>query len=73
LVLLYVIYTVTNVPDDDPRKGSKYVGLVYREYRAYTKEWCGYILFTFDTAPFFCVCPVYIISKNNNNKSAFVG
>jgi hypothetical protein len=28
-------------------------------YMAYTKEWCGLFLFTFDTAPFFCVCPVY--------------
>jgi hypothetical protein len=30
LVLVYVIYTLTSVPDDDPRKGSKQVGLVYR-------------------------------------------
>jgi hypothetical protein len=32
LVLVYVIYTLTSVPDDDPRKGSKHVGLVYRDY-----------------------------------------
>jgi hypothetical protein len=32
LVLVYVIYTLTNVPGDDPRKGSKHIGLVYREY-----------------------------------------
>jgi hypothetical protein len=31
LVLVYVIYTLTSVPDDDPRKGSKHVGLVYRD------------------------------------------
>jgi hypothetical protein len=28
----YVIYTLTSVPDDNPRKGSKHVGLVYRNY-----------------------------------------
>ena len=27
-------------------------------YRAYTKEWCGIKSDTFETAPFFCVCPV---------------
>jgi hypothetical protein len=32
LVLVYVIYTLTSVPDDDPRKGSKHVGLVYMDY-----------------------------------------
>jgi hypothetical protein len=30
-------------------------------YRAYTKEWCGIKSeYTIETAPFFCVCPVYI-------------
>jgi hypothetical protein len=33
------------------------------EYRAHTKEWCGFVLFTFDTAPFFCVCPVYSVNR----------
>jgi hypothetical protein len=32
LVSVYVIYTLTGVPDDDPRKGSKHVGLVYKDY-----------------------------------------
>jgi hypothetical protein len=29
-------------------------------YRIYTNEWCGVPLFTIETAPFFCVYPVYI-------------
>ena len=32
---------------------------LYVIYRAYTKEWCSRHLFTFDTAPLFCVCPVH--------------
>jgi hypothetical protein len=28
-------------------------------YREYTKEWCGFPLFTIATAPFFCVYSVY--------------
>jgi hypothetical protein len=28
-------------------------------YRAYTKEWCGSHAFSPESAPFFCVCPVY--------------
>jgi hypothetical protein len=31
LVLVHVIYTLTSVPDDDARKESKHVGLVYRD------------------------------------------
>ena len=27
--------------------------------QVYTKEWCGFPLFTIATAPFFCVYPVY--------------
>ena len=27
----YVIYTLTSVPDDNPKKGSKHVGLVLQE------------------------------------------
>jgi hypothetical protein len=38
LVLVYVIYTLTGVPDDDPRKGSKHVGLVYRDYIGKVKQ-----------------------------------
>jgi hypothetical protein len=37
LVLVYVVYTLTSVPDDDPRNGSKHVGLVYRDYKLYLK------------------------------------
>jgi hypothetical protein len=28
-------------------------------YRIYTNEWCGFPLFTIETAPFFCVDPVF--------------
>jgi hypothetical protein len=37
-----------------------YIYIYIYIYRAYTKEWCGIKLFTFETAPFFCVWPVYI-------------
>jgi hypothetical protein len=29
-------------------------------YRIYTKEWCGSPLFTIETAPVFCVYPVFV-------------
>jgi hypothetical protein len=30
-LLCHINFTLTSVPDDDPRKGSKHVGLVYRD------------------------------------------
>jgi hypothetical protein len=30
-------------------------------YRVYTKEWCVSIVFTIETAPLFCVYPVFMI------------
>jgi hypothetical protein len=32
------------------------------KYRAYTKEWCGNNQLSFETASFFCVCPVFVDS-----------
>jgi hypothetical protein len=29
------------------------------KYRVYTKEWCGFPLFTIETAPFFCVYSIH--------------
>jgi hypothetical protein len=33
------------------------------KYRVHTKEWCGFPLFTIETAPFFCVYPVYYLKR----------
>jgi hypothetical protein len=31
VIFVYVIHNLTTVPDDDPRMGSKHVGLAYRD------------------------------------------
>jgi hypothetical protein len=49
-IVYYCILLYTIVPNY-----SAVVGI----YRVYTKEWCGFPLLTIETAPFFCVHPVY--------------
>jgi hypothetical protein len=42
-----------------PGAKGKWVPYIIYIYRESTKEWCGFNVYYMNTAPFFCVCPVY--------------
>jgi hypothetical protein len=45
--------------------------LKHAQYRIYTKKWCGFPLFTIETAPLFCVYSVYACKLNTDTTHKF--